>query len=67
LAYNWQFVVDKNDPNDANNIFNVKDFIGDLCNLMASKVRSAVASADFDTFHKTSARLIRKAIFGLDD
>jgi len=34
---------------------------------MASKVRSAVASADFDTFHKTSARLIRKSIFGLDD
>ena len=37
-----------------------------MCNLMASKVRSAVASADFDTFHKTSARLIRKSIFGLD-
>jgi major vault protein len=34
---------------------------------MASKVRSAVASATFDAFHKTSARLIRKAIFGLDE
>ena len=31
---------------------------------MASKVRAAVASASFDLFHKTSARLIRKAIFG---
>lgn len=38
-----------------------------MCNLMASKVRSAVASVDFDTFHKTSARLIRKSIFGLDE
>jgi len=33
---------------------------------MASKIRSAVAAVDFDTFHKTSARLIRKAIFGVD-
>lgn len=45
----------------------MKDFIGDLCNLMASKVRAAVASADFDTFHKTSARLIRRSIFGLTE
>lgn len=45
----------------------MKDFIGDLCNLMASKVRAAVASADFDTFHKTSARLIRKSIFGMNE
>jgi len=51
----------------AASIFNVKDFIGDMCNLMASKVRSAVASVDFDTFHKTSARLIRRAIFGVND
>ena len=34
---------------------------------MASKVRSAVASVDFDTFHKTSARLIRRAIFGVNE
>lgn len=38
-----------------------------MCNLMASKVRSAVASVDFDTFHKTSARLIRRSIFGLTE
>lgn len=34
---------------------------------MASKVRNAIASVDFETFHKTSARLIRKAIFGADE
>ena len=33
---------------------------------MPSKVRSACASVDFDTFHKTSARVIRRAIFGVD-
>ena len=51
---------------DAAKIFAVKDFIGDLCNMMASQVRSAVATVDFDSFHKTSARLIRKSVFGID-
>lgn len=65
MAYNWYFKVDKTTgAADGTKIFAVKDFIGDLCNQMASKVRAAVASVAFDTFHKTSARLIRKAIFG---
>jgi len=33
---------------------------------MASIIRGAVATVDFDTFHKTSARLIRKSVFGVD-
>lgn len=41
--------------------------MGDLCNKMASKVRSAVAGVDFDTFHKTSAKLIRKSVFGVNE
>ena len=38
--------------------------MGDLCNAMASNIRSSVASVDFDFFHKNYARLIRKTIFG---
>ena len=67
VSYNWHFRIDRKDPEDSAKIFAVKDFIGDLCNIMASKVRSAVAGADFDTFHKTSARLLRKAVFGVDE
>jgi len=33
---------------------------------MASKIRSAVAAVDFDTFHKGSAQIIRKTIFGIN-
>lgn len=47
-------------------IFNVKDFVGDACSAIASKVRGEVASLSFENFHKLSARHIRKAIFGLD-
>jgi len=37
------------------------------CNQLASKVRAAVASVSFDEFHKTSAKLIRKSIFSVDE
>ena len=47
-------------------IFNVKDFVGDACSAIASKVRGEVASLTFENFHKLSARHIRAAIFGLD-
>jgi len=48
-------------------IFNVRDFVGDACKAIASRVRSAVASETFDNFHKTSARIIRKSVFGEAD
>ena len=51
---------------ECNRIFNVKDFVGDACSAIASKVRGEVASLTFESFHKLSARHIRKAIFGLD-
>lgn len=66
LSYNWHFEIDKNDPESACKIFNVRDFIGDCCTQVASKVRGAVASITFENFHKYSARTIRTAIFGLD-
>lgn len=34
---------------------------------MASTIRQAVANISFEEFHKTSARLIRKSIFGEND
>lgn len=66
LSYNWYFEIDKTNPNSANTIYNVRDFIGDCCTQVASRVRGAVASITFENFHKYSARTIRTAIFGLD-
>ena len=65
LSYNWKFKVEKPEV-DGHKIFNVRDFIGDMCSSMASRVRATVASMPFDQFHKSSARTIRKAIFGID-
>jgi len=62
LSYNWQFQMD--DADDPSKIFNVRDFTGDACKAIASRVRGAVAAVTFDHFHKTSAKLIRSSVFG---
>jgi len=66
LSYNWFFEV-KPDDADVEKIFSVPDFVGDACKAIASRVRGAVAGHSFDDFHKHSARLIRTAVFGLDE
>ncbi len=66
LSYNWHFDVSAEDD-DINRIFTVRDFVGDACKAIASRVRGAVASESFDSFHKFSARVIRVAVFGLEE
>lgn len=64
LSYNWHFDVDRLCTQQKS--FAVPDFIGDCCKTMASRVRGAVASEDFDSFHRNSAQIIRSAVFGVD-
>jgi len=67
LSYNWFFDIDKNKPEDTQQIFQVPDFVGDACKAIASRVRGAVASVSFDAFHKSSAKVIRQAVFGTEE
>jgi len=66
LSYNWHFEVDKA-TEDSSKIFQVPDFVGDSCKAIASRVRGAVATVSFDNFHKHSAKIIRQAVFGVDE
>lgn len=63
LAYNWKFEVSE-DNEQMKKIFSVRDFIGDLCSTMASRVRSYIATMKFEDFHKNSDSAIKKAVFG---
>lgn len=67
LSYNWHFEVDRADPEATAKMFSVRDFTGDACKAMASRVRGAVAGETFDNFHKYSAKIIRGSIFGMDE
>lgn len=66
LSYNWYFDVNRSSGDDASRLFQVPDFVGDACKAIASRVRGTVASVAFDEFHKNSAKIIRKAVFGVD-
>ncbi len=67
LAYNWHFRVNRDDEKESEKIFSIKDFIGDMCTILAAKIRASVAGVDFETFHKVFAKLIRTSVFGVDD
>jgi len=64
LSYNWVFEVEQASQESAAQLFSVPDFIGDFCKAIASRVRGNVAQQSFDNFHKSSADIIRKAVFG---
>lgn len=61
LSYNWHFQSET-----YSKMFEVRDFVGDACKAIASRVRNAVASHNFDNFHRHSAKIIRSAVFGVD-
>jgi len=68
LSYNWHFdIVSNPSPEEAAQIFQVPDFVGDSCKAIASRVRGCVAGVSFDQFHRNSAKVIRQAVFGLDE
>ncbi|NOK18627.1 hypothetical protein HMI50_16555 [Corallococcus carmarthensis] len=66
LSYKWQFDV-QGDPEKDKAIFRVNDFIGYVCENLASRIRQVAAENEFETFHKNASVLIRRTIFGMDD
>jgi len=67
LSYNWYFEVTRGNVEEGQKLFQVPDFVGDACKAIASRVRTRVAAVTFDDFHKNSAKIIRTAVFGLDE
>ena len=60
VSYNWHFDVLKTDDfNKQKKIFSVRDCIGEMCSIMASRVRGKVAEMTLNEFHKSSARVVR--------
>uniref|UniRef100_A0A8C1EME3 Major vault protein n=2 Tax=Cyprinus carpio TaxID=7962 RepID=A0A8C1EME3_CYPCA len=68
LSYNWHFDIKQPvEAATATALFSVPDFVGDACKAIASRIRGAVASVQFDDFHKNSNRIICSAVFGFDE
>jgi len=64
LSYNWYFKFNRDDQKECQKMFQVPDFVGDVCKSVASRIRGAVSSVTFDDFHKKRKDLIQNAVFG---
>lgn len=47
--------MNKEKPEEVSKIFAVKDFVGDICKQIASRVRGAVSGISFEDFHNNSS------------
>jgi len=64
LTYTWQFNVDREKTETHERLFSVKDFVGDACKGIASRIRGAVSAINFEDFHHHSSAKIKEAVFG---
>lgn len=61
LSYRVSFIAR---DSDSSKWFNVKNYVGLLCDHLGSIVRGAVRTTGIDTFHSNSTEVIRTAILG---
>lgn len=66
LTYSWLFSIDKSNLDELAKLFQVKDFVGDSCKSIASRIRGIVSSVSFDSFHKESTSIVQTGVFGKD-
>lgn len=59
--------MDKSDEESCKKLFLVKDFIGDACKKISSRIRGAVSTVTFDNFHKKSSDIIKNAVHCKDE
>jgi len=59
-------VIDRNNIADLEALFQIKDFIGDCCKSIASRIRGSVSSVKFEDFHKDSSNIVQTGVFGVN-
>lgn len=67
LSYRWSFKVDKENEEACKNLYSVKDFVGDACKRISSRIRGIVSAVTFDNFHKNSTEIIQNAVHKKDE
>jgi major vault protein len=65
LTYSWHFKKPETQQ-DYVKLFNVKDFVGDACKSIASRIRGNISAIPFETLHYNSSLKIKEAVFGID-
>jgi len=67
LSYRWNFKIDRDNEQQCKNLFSVKDFVGDACKRISSRIRGVVSAVTFENFHKNSTEIIQNAVHKRDE
>jgi major vault protein len=67
LSYRWTFKADKENQEECKKLFLVRDFVGDACKRISSRIRGVVSAVTFDNFHKNSTEIIQNAVHKKDE
>ena len=62
LSYSWEFRYDRKVKEDEVKLFQNKDYIGNACKAMLSRIRGIISTKTFDEFHKNSHSIIKSSI-----
>ena len=66
LSYNWEFRFDKTNDEEVNKIFQNRDYVGNACKAMSSRIRGVISGKSFDDYHRNAHDIIKKAILKFD-
>jgi len=66
-AANNKFDYENGNFASETKLFSVPDYIGFACRNIASRIRGRVARTTFDEFHRYSTRIVKEAVFGVDE
>ena len=58
VTYKWKFLVNKESIEDGNKMFLIRDFVGDACKQMASRIRGYVSTIAYKAFSESYQQLI---------
>lgn len=66
-AANNKFEFEIGNEESERQLFAVPDYIGFVTKNIASRIRGRVARTSFDEFHRYSTRIVKEAVFGIDE
>ena len=65
-SVNNHFEFDRKNLEQVQSLFSLPDFIGFTARHIASRIRASVSQIHFDNFHKHSAAIVARSVFGVD-
>ena len=60
-------IIQVETSDQCKSLFSVRDFIGDACKRISSRIRGIVSAVSFDNFHKNSTEIIQNAVHKKDE